>query len=171
MYKIPLNKSTLKKDDLDAANEVLYSDKLTMGPLTERFERAFAEYVGARYAVCVNSGSSANLLAVFATKQFLSLKEFTWKVPALTWSTTVWPVLQAGGNVNFVDCDIETLQSPTADFAVHLLGNCAKIKYPILEDCCESLGTYYRDHHVGTCALAGTFSFYFSHHITTIEGG
>lgn len=170
-YKIPLNKSTLEKDDLDAANEVLYSDRLTMGPLTERFEKEFAEYVGSKYAVFVNSGSSANLLAVFAIKEFLGWKDFTWKVPALTWSTTIHPIIQAGGKPVFKDCHLDTFQTPDCDFAVHLLGNCEAPKNPILEDCCESLGVYYRDRHVGTFGLAGTFSFYFSHHITTIEGG
>ena len=156
-YKIPLNKSTLEKDDLDAANEVLYSDRLTMGPLCEKFESAFAEYVGSRFAVFVNSGSSANLLAVFAARTFLGLASNTVRVPALTWSTTIWPIIQAGWTPTFKDCSLETFQTPGCDFQVHLLGNCEAPKAPLLEDCCESLGTYYRGRHVGTFGLAGTF--------------
>ena len=172
MYKIPLNKSTLEKDDLDAAAEVLYSDRLTQGPLVERFEAEFAEYVGAKYAVMVNSGSSANLLAVVACKQYLGWSPgMRISVPALTWSTTVHPLLQALCIPEWRDCSLESFQTKGCQMAVHLLGNATSPRIALIEDCCESLGVYIDGRHVGTFGLAGTFSFYFSHHITTIEGG
>jgi CDP-6-deoxy-D-xylo-4-hexulose-3-dehydrase len=114
-------------------------------------------------------------------------------VPALTWSTTVWPILQAGGIPVFVDSDPETLQVPMEQIelawshktagvaAVHLLGNaiaahelkslCTKRGVALVEDTCESLGTRTQNQMAGTIGNIGTYSFFFSHHMTTIEGG
>lgn len=199
---IPLNSITYNHEEIDAAIAVLKGGQLTMGPLCEKFEIEFAQYVGSRHAVFVNSGSSANLLVFFALAnqafkpqgKSRALKPGTEVlVPAVTWSTTVWPVVQAGGVPVLVDCDPLTLQmnmsqalratkAETAGMCVvHVLGNtvdleaaqavCAEKNLWLIEDTCEALGSKFASRFVGTAGLAGTYSFYFSHHITTIEGG
>jgi CDP-6-deoxy-D-xylo-4-hexulose-3-dehydrase len=201
-FRIPLNTSTLGKEEISAAKAVLDSGNLTMGEQCRAFERAFAQYLDVEHAVMVNSGSSANLLAMFALANPL-LKTRGRKrriesgaeviVPALTWSTTIWPVVQAGAKPVFVDCDPSTLQMTSqaieaaitpqtvAIAVVHVLGGSANARAIadlaerhglwLFEDTCESLGVRWEGRHVGTFGDMGTFSFYFSHHITTIEGG
>ncbi|MDH3582353.1 MAG: DegT/DnrJ/EryC1/StrS family aminotransferase, partial [Hyphomicrobiales bacterium] len=188
--------------EINAAKAVLDSGFMTMGERCRAFEAEFAEYFGAEHAVMVNSGSSANLLALFALADPLLKPDQGYKrlkpgaeiiVPALSWATTVWPVLQAGAIPVFVDCDPQTLQvSPdaveaaiTPDTAaivlVHVLGGAVDSKSIadiakrhglwLFEDSCEALGVKLNGKHVGTFGDMGSFSFYFSHHITTIEGG
>jgi CDP-6-deoxy-D-xylo-4-hexulose-3-dehydrase len=201
-FRVPLNASTFGADEVEAAIEVLRSGFVTMGERCLEFEAEFAAHVGSRNAVFVNSGSSANLLAFFALanpelpvsggRRRMSAGDEV-IVPAVTWSTTVWPVLQAGGLPVFVDCDPRTLQmdvtaakaaiSPrtVAICPVHVLGNAvpmdgvlelaAQHGLWVVEDACEALGTLQRNSHAGTLGDIGTYSFYFSHHITTIEGG
>lgn len=201
-FKLPLNVSTLADEELAAAKAVIDSGLLTMGDHCRAFERDFATYLGTRNAVMVNSGSSANLLATFALANPLCPRNDGRRqispgdeiiVPALTWSTTIWPVIQAGCVPVFVDCDPETLQmSPAkieqaitpktvAIFIVHVLGgamDAPAVKQIaerrglwMLEDTCEALGVLWDSHQAGSFGDVGTFSFYFSHHITTIEGG
>jgi dTDP-4-amino-4,6-dideoxygalactose transaminase len=200
-FTLPLTANLLGKEEITAAKAVLDSGFLTMGKLCEQFERQFAEYVGATHAVMVNSGSSANLLALFALANPLLEPGPRRRiqpgdeviVPALAWSTSIWPVLQVGATPVFVDCDPETLQLAPAAFeaaitsktaaivVVHVLGgacNVAEIeaiarknRLWLIEDTCESLGVLWDDRKVGTYGELGTYSFYFSHHITTIEGG
>ncbi len=200
--KVPLNAVSFDEQELEEAIRVLRSGFVTMGSKCLDFEEKFANYLGVRNAVFVNSGSSANLLAFFALanpqlpilqgrKRLLPGSEVI--VPALTWATTVWPIVQAGGIPVLVDCDKDTLQmniqaveaainaKTVAICPVHILGNAVNMdpilslaeKYGlwVVEDTCESLGTRYRDRYVGTLGDIGTFSFFFSHHITTIEGG
>lgn len=203
MIRIPLNKNMVGSEEIDAAKAVLDSGYLTMGERCRAFEQAFADYLGVRHAVMVNSGSSANLLAMFAManplvptgegrpSRILPGSEVI--VPALTWSTTVWPVVQIGAKPVFVDCDSRTLQmdpkaieaaiSPrtSAIVVVHVLGGAVNVaetraiadrnKLWLFEDTCESLGVTWDGKPVGTFGEFGSFSFYFSHHITTIEGG
>lgn len=205
--RVPLNASTFGSDEINSAIDVLNSGFVTMGSKCVEFENAFAEYMGVRNAVFVNSGSSANLLAFFAlaNSEILStvpnadrpLRRMTPGaeviVPAVTWSTTVWPIVQAGGVPVLVDSDPETLQmdpeavrraiSPktVAICPVHVLGNAVAWNELsslakehglwIIEDTCEALGTRHHDLYAGTRGDVGTFSFFFSHHITTIEGG
>ncbi len=202
MARIPLNKNTLGKEELDAAKAVLDSGQLTMGERCRAFERAFAAYLGVEHAVMVNSGSSANLLALFALANPLVpadglpgriMPGSEVIVPALTWSTTVWPVIQAGAKPVFVDCDPDTLQATpeaieaavtpatSAIFVVHVLGGAVDMaavgaiaqrhRLWLIEDTCESLGVAWNGRKVGSYGQLGTFSFYFSPHITTIEGG
>jgi CDP-4-dehydro-6-deoxyglucose reductase, E1 len=200
--KIPLSVSTFGEEEIFAATEVLRSGSLTMGHLCERFEEEFAEYFGVRNAIFVNSGSSANLLAFFALanpelplrgrrRRFRPGDEII--APAVTWSTTIWPIVQAGGVPVLVDSDPKTLQMDlrqvealitprtVAICPVHVLGNAVPMK-PILEladryglwvieDTCEALGTRHDGRYVGTFGDLASFSFFFSHHITTIEGG
>jgi len=190
--KIPLAQDPpLAEEEIQAAISVLRSGRLTQGEKVAEFEKVFAEAHGYPdgHAVFCNSGSSANLLAVTA----LDLKPGDEViVPAVTWPTTVWPIVQCGGVPVLVDVDPATLVSRLEHvaraksrrdhfiWAVHLLGNrCWEASdvgplensTMILEDCCEALGAEINGQPVGTFGRFGTFSFYLSHHITTIEGG
>ena len=200
--RIPLNESTLGPAELDAAKAVLDSGFLTMGRQCAAFEEIFAARLGARHAVMVNSGSSANLIAVFALANplcparddRLPLEPGSEViVPALSWSTSVWPIIQAGCIPRFIDCDPGTLQSTPemieaavsektrAIMVVHILGNgvdmpavqeiAQRHKLWLIEDTCESLGVSIDGQQAGSFGDFGTYSFYFSHHITTGEGG
>ena len=201
-FRIPLNTNSLGIEEISAAKAVLDSGQLTMGPKCREFERAFADYLGVEHAIMVNSGSSANLLGLFALANPL-LKVMGRKrrltpqseviVPALTWSTTIWPVVQAGAKPVFVDCDPRSLQMSPRDIEaaitpntvavaiVHVLGGAANASAIaeiarehglwLFEDTCEALGVLWEGRQVGTFGDMASFSFYFSHHITTIEGG
>jgi CDP-6-deoxy-D-xylo-4-hexulose-3-dehydrase len=200
-FHLPLTTNLLGEAEISAAKAVLDSGFLTMGKLCQRFEQDFAAYIGAKHAVMVNSGSSANLLAMFALTNPLLEPQGRRRlqprdeviVPALSWSTTIWPVVQAGATPVFVDCDPRTLQITPATIEaaitpktaaivlVHALGgacNMTEIRAIadkrglwLIEDTCESLGVLWDSRKVGSFGDIGTFSFYFSHHITTIEGG
>lgn len=201
MIKVPLNASTFGEEEIQAAVEVLRSSFVTMGKRCFDFEDTFAKYLGVKNAVFVNSGSSANLLAFFALanhecnlpgKRRLNPGDEV-IVPAVTWSTTIWPIVQAGGVPVLVDSDPETLQmnldavkkaigpKTVGITPVHVLGNAVPMKELneianqhglwVMEDTCEALGTKSDGKFVGTIGDIGTYSFFFSHHITTIEGG
>jgi CDP-6-deoxy-D-xylo-4-hexulose-3-dehydrase len=200
--RIPLNSSSIGPEEIEAAKAVLDSGFFTMGRKCAEFETAFAAYVGSKHALMVNSGSSANLIAAFALADRLLDETYGPPrievgaeviVPALTWSTTVWPFVQAGAIPVFVDCDPATLQvAPEAIEAaitektraivvVHVLGGAVDVsavreiadrhKLWLMEDTCESLGVRWDGLQVGTFGDVGTYSFYFAHHMTTIEGG
>lgn len=189
---------TMGSAEIAAAKAVLDSGQLTMGPRVRAFEAEFAEWVGASHAVMVNSGSSANLVIIdsllrpTSTPPLLSPGDEV-IVPGLAWPTTVWPLAQLGLVPVFVDVDPVTLAidlesaraaiSPRTRgmFVIHALGRaidgpryaafCAEHDLRLIEDCCESLGAHWSGSHVGTTGIAASFSFYFSHHISTIEGG
>ncbi len=195
--KIPLNVCTYDEEEIQAATDVLRSTNVTMGEQCLAFETEFAKKMGVKEAVFVNSGSSANLLTwfAFANPQFNSLpKDWEVIVPAVGWATTYWPIIQAGGKPVIVDCNLETLQMDTeamkraltprtvAVCPVHVLGNAVDMtqvnKFAkehddliVMEDTCEALGTKFNNRFAGTLGDVGTFSFFFSHHITSIEGG
>ena len=167
-----------------------------MGEIVKDFENQFATYIGSKFAVMVNSGSSANLALIAAIK-YLSNPIFANDdeiiVPAVSWSTTYYPVSQYGAKLRFVDVDLATLNidldqvkeainsKTRAIFVVNLLGNPAYLNeivrladeygLAVLEDNCESLGATVSEKKAGTIGLAGTFSTFFSHHISTMEGG
>lgn len=201
MKQIPLNASTLGYEETQAVLDVLRSTRVTMGARCRQFEASFGERFGAE-AVFVNSGSSANLLAFFALanhavphsrnkKRFVPGFEVI--VPAVSWATTYWPIVQAGGVPVIVDSDPRSLQmkpsaarealsaKTVAICPVHVLGNTVAMDEIIpfaeendlwiIEDTCEALGARYQGKPVGTLGNMATFSFFFSHHITTIEGG
>jgi CDP-6-deoxy-D-xylo-4-hexulose-3-dehydrase len=197
-YKYPLATTSWGDEEIQALNNVIDSGIFTMGPKVQEFENAFAKYVGSRYSVMVNSGSSANLLiiaALFYTKNSkLKLKrgdEII--VPAVSWSTTYYPLYQYGLKIKFVDIDLNTLNydldqldgaisdKTRAIMAVNLLGNpndFVRIKKIIndrdiilIEDNCESLGATLNGKQTGTFGVMGSFSTFFSHHISTMEGG
>lgn len=189
---------TFGPEELDAAKSVLESGRLTMAARVREFEREFAAWTGAGHAVMVNSGSSANLLMVDAMLR-RSEGNAPWRagdevlVPALAWPTTVWPLVQLGLVPVFVDIDPLTLAIDPASaasalsartrgmFLIHVLGQsarmdgivgfCRKHELELLEDSCESLGAHDGGRHVGTFGAMSSFSFYFSHHISSIEGG
>lgn len=194
---VRLHEPTFAAEEINAALDCLLTTWVTMGPKVAAFEDAFAAAHGFRNAVMVNSGSSANLLAIAALVNPAlpdALKAGDEViVPALSWSTTVWPLVQFGLVPVFVDMDADTLDldmdeveraiSPKtrAIMPVHVYGNpcdmdalrdiVARHNLILIEDCCEALGARFRDRPVGSFGQVGTFSFYYSHHITTLEGG
>jgi len=197
-FRYPLATSSWDQAEYEAMDRVIKSNQFTMGEAVFQFEREFAAYVGSSHAVMVNSGSSANLLmigALFYVKDDrLRLKRGDEViVPAVSWSTTYYPLYQYGLKLKFVDIDIETLNmdlealaaaigpDTRAILTVNLLGNpndFAAIQQIvgdrnilILEDNCESLGAQVHGKQAGTHGLMGTFSTFFSHHISTMEGG
>jgi CDP-6-deoxy-D-xylo-4-hexulose-3-dehydrase len=191
-----LASSTWDSEEVDAASKLLATGNLTMGPEVAEFEKQFAKYIGTKYAVMFNSGSSANL-GILAALRYM--KDSPIKagdhviVPAVSWSTTYYPVNQCDFILDFVDIDSQTLNIDTelvesaitektkAIFAVNLLGNPADLfelrkiadKHNILliEDNCESLGAEINNKKTGSFGMAGSHSFFFSHHICTMEGG
>jgi CDP-6-deoxy-D-xylo-4-hexulose-3-dehydrase len=191
-----LASSTWDNEEVEIASKLMASGKLTMGPEVAEFEKQFAKYIGTKYAVMFNSGSSANLGLIAGLKY---MKDSPIKpgdhiiVPAVSWSTTYYPVNQCDFILDFVDIDTQTLNIDTklvesaitpktkAIFAVNLLGNPADLvelkkiadKHNILliEDNCESLGAEINNKKTGSFGIAGSHSFFFSHHICTMEGG
>ena len=198
MIRFPLAETTWDSAEQAAIDRVCASGRFSMGEEVAAFETAFAAYTGSRHAVMVNSGSSANLLivaALFYTRQNgLRLKRGDEViVPAVSWSTTYYPLHQYGLRLKFVDVDPATLNidlNKLADavtertrgiFAVNLLGNpndfaaiqsiIAGRDIVLIEDNCESLGARFHGRQAGTFGLMGSFSTFFSHHMTTMEGG
>ncbi len=191
-----LASSSWGKEEVDAMQRVIASNSFTMGKEVNHFESDFASKFGSRYAVMVNSGSSANLLAVAA---LFYKKENPLKagdeviVPAVAWSTTYYPLLQYGLRPIFLDVELETLNmdisqlekaitpKTRAIMAVNALGNpcdleviqacCKKHNLYLIEDNCESMGASINGKQCGTFGDIGTFSTFFSHHISTMEGG
>lgn len=196
-YKFPLGQNVHDADDILKMVETLLTGKFTMGEQVEKFEKMFAEYIGVKYAVMVNSGSSANLLALAAITNYQCSNKLLpgdeVLVPVVCWSTSVFPIIQNGLIPIFVDVDPTTLNVDLKDLEkkitpktkamvlVHVLGNCANMnqlmeivnqhKLILIEDACESLGSSYNQQYLGTFGDIGTYSFYYSHHITTAEGG
>jgi len=195
--KYLLSPNSFSNEDVIKASEVLFSKKITMGNITKIFEKKFAKFIGSKYALMVNSGSSANLLAMFALinplkKNFLKPGDEC-LIPALCWSTSLWPIVQAGLKPKFVDVDPTTLNISIKDLkkkinkktkaimSVHVLGNTThmneldkiikKNNLFLIEDTCESLGSKYNKKYLGTFGDFGTYSFYYSHQITAGEGG
>jgi CDP-6-deoxy-D-xylo-4-hexulose-3-dehydrase len=193
---LPLATSSWDDREYGAMHEVIASGRFTMGPLVAQFEREFAEHFGAGYGVMVNSGSSANLLAVAAAVLDPEIDLNAGDevlVPAVSWATTYYPLQQYGLILKFVDIDVDTLNmdlglaeqaigpKTKGIFAVNLLGNpndfaqlCALAQrngLVLLEDNCESLGATFDGRAAGTFGAMGTFSAFFSHHISTMEGG
>jgi CDP-6-deoxy-D-xylo-4-hexulose-3-dehydrase len=196
---IKLGESSWGPEEIQAIHKCLESDTLTMGSQVSEFETEFANFVGSKYALMVNSGSSANLLAAFVIRELRRDKSRnTVIVPALSWATTYFPWVQAGYDLKFVDVDpidlhinLDQLKLSLTDDVVgicmaHILGADAGISAVIseakerdiwvVEDTCESLGAMPKDSKsgepmLGTFGLAGTYSFFRSHHISTMEGG
>jgi CDP-6-deoxy-D-xylo-4-hexulose-3-dehydrase len=199
--RVPLASSGLRDSDIALVNKVLRSGNLTMGTEVKNFEKLMCEYLKVKHFIMVNSGSSANLLMFESLLRPTKSKPKLHPgdgilVPAIAWPTTIWPVIQLGLIPIFVDIDPKTLaldlikaqelidnsRIPVAGlFPIHPLGHAippsllvkfaAKNNLILINDVCEALGSWSEGLHAGTSGLAGSFSFYFSHHITTMEGG
>lgn len=196
--RFPLATTTWDEAEYEAMQRVIRSGMFTMGANVAEFERRFADYIGSKYAVMVNSGSSANLLMVaalfYTSDEHRKLRRGDEViVPAVSWSTTYHPLHQYGLRIKFVDIDLNSLnydlvalRAAVSDrtrmiVAVNLLGNpndfdairaiIGDRRITLIEDNCESLGAEFRDKKAGTFGLMGSFSSFFSHHISTMEGG
>jgi CDP-6-deoxy-D-xylo-4-hexulose-3-dehydrase len=188
--------STWGAEEIEAIQRVIASDRFTIGPNVAAFEQAFAAYHGCKYAVMVNSGSSANLIAVaalFYKKDRPLQRGDEVIVPAISWATTYHPLQQYGLKLKIVDVELDTINLDTAQLGaaigprtraivgVSILGNPAALDVMrrfadqrglyFLEDNCESLDAELGDRKAGTFGHIGTFSTFFSHHISTMEGG
>ena len=196
-YKYQLLENGFSNKDISIGKKVLMSKRITMASHTKNFEIAFAKKLGAKYALMVNSGSSANLLATFAAGN--PIKKNCLKrgdevlIPVLCWPTSIWPLVQFGFKPVLVDVDIKTLNVDLADLKkkinkrtkaimlINVLGISSdlfeikkianKKKIIVIEDNCESLGSKLKNKYLGTFGDYGTFSFYYSHQITSGEGG
>ena len=190
----PLMQSNITREDLDAVIRFLASDEpvLTQSKQVELFEREWSAWLGVRHSVFVNSGSSANLITLAALRARCGPGGEV-VVPTLTWVSDVAAVLHCGFEPVFVDIDPLTLgmdeeaaiaaltPRTRAVFLTHVLGYnalgdrlldaLAARGTPLLEDVCESHGATFRVRKLGTFGLASNFSFYYAHHISTIEGG
>jgi CDP-6-deoxy-D-xylo-4-hexulose-3-dehydrase len=195
-FRYPLARDTWGEAERRAAIAVIESGRTTMGPQVAAFEERFARHFGACHAVMVNSGSSANLLAVaalFHTDPPLARPGAVAIVPAVSWPTTYFPLCQYGLTLRFVDIDRHTLnfdlaaleaaldEAVSVVFAVNLLGNpndydaiaalLAGRGIALIEDNCESMGARLGGRWTGRFGRIGTFSTFFSHHLSTMEGG
>jgi CDP-6-deoxy-D-xylo-4-hexulose-3-dehydrase len=195
-HVIRLAADTISQGELELAAAFLTSgDQLTKGPKTLEFESKFSTYLGREYSVFVNSGSSANLLVAAALKESGRLRNLRVVCPAVSWVTTVTPFIQLGFDVSLCDADPTNLgvdvnklraiferDRPSVLVLVHVLGHpnsmteifslCEEFDVVVFEDSCEALGTVVPEGTMlGTSGIAASFSFYYGHHISTIEGG
>ena len=193
---IPLAKNTIDTHDIDQLIEWLKTyPRLTKGDLTPQFEKEWATLIGTQHSVFVNSGSSANLLMLYALLENKTIKRGdVVVVPAVSWATDLAPVVQLGLEPVLCDCNLDDLSidldhfekickknKPSVLMLVSILGLvpemqkvqeiCSKYGVVLLEDVCESLGSKYRGQNLGSFGLMGSFSTYFGHHLSTIEGG
>ena len=196
-YFYPLIENPYRKSDISEALKVLKSRRLTIGPVTDKFQNSFTKKLGSKFSLMVNSGSSANLLALqclinpYRKKRLKPGDEVL--IPSLCWSTSLWPIIQSGLKPKFVDIDLDSLninlndlkkkisKKTKAILIVHVLGNCVdmselmrvvkKHNLILIEDTCESLGTKYKNKYLGTFGDFSSFSFYSSHQISSGEGG
>ena len=189
----PLMQNNVTKSDLDKMIAYLQQPdpKLTHGPLVKEFEQRWSRWLGVKHSVMLNSGSSANDLTMMALRELRGPGEVI--VPPLTWVSDISAVIRAGLTPVFVDIDRQSLaldpklvlQAITpktrAVFLTHILGlngltdellsELKKSGVPLIEDVCESHGATHNDIKVGSFGWASNFSFYYAHHMTTIEGG
>ena len=195
MKQIRLTDNTISLKNINSLiNWLKKNPRLTKGDLTLKFEKIFSKWIKRKYSIFVNSGSSANLLIAQGLLEAKILKNNTVIAPAVSWVTTVTPFVQMGYKVKLCDCnnsdlglDVDHLETlckkykPSLLILVHVLGHannmklikkiCSKYKVKIIEDTCEALGSTYGNKNLGTLGLASSFSFYYGHHISTIEGG
>jgi CDP-6-deoxy-D-xylo-4-hexulose-3-dehydrase len=191
----PLQENVIFERDInELTNYIRTTKRFTQFEKVRQFEENFSAWEGIQFSVYVNSGSSANLILINALKEIHGWSaDSEIIVPSVTWSTNVSPVIQNGMTPVFVDVNLEDLsfnyekiddvinKHTVAIFVTHLMGFPANMdllqaiarKYNliILEDCCEAQGATYKNIKVGNFGVAGTFSFYWGHHMTTVEGG
>ena len=197
MSGYPLTSFPFEIEDIVNGTETLLKGKITMSDITRKFEFEFAKFLKVKHALMVNSGSSANLLAFFAlvnpkNKNRIKLNDEC-ILPAICWSTSLWPIVQSGLKPKFIDVNLKTFNLNLKDLekninnrtkvvlAVHVLGNSPEMKrlmeivsdkkLVLIEDTCESLGSIYNNKYLGTFGKYGTFSFFVSHQMSSGEGG
>jgi CDP-6-deoxy-D-xylo-4-hexulose-3-dehydrase len=192
---INLVKDTIDGDDIKQLISWLETNpRLTKGQLNVQFEKEWSEWLGKKYSVFVNSGSSANLAALYSLLLSGKLRNNKIVVPAVSWVTTVTPAVQFGMEPIMCECDEDNLglniehlkqiikeHDPSSIILVHVLGFpnhmneivelCKEHDIRLIEDTCESIGSEYEGKKLGTFGDLSTFSFYFGHHMSTIEGG
>lgn len=194
---IQLVSDTINRNDIDSLIDWLKQDpipRLTKGDLTIELEKKWADKLGSKYSVFVNSGSSSILLTLAALKHTNRLKNNKIIVPALSWATDLSSPILLGFDPILCDCNLTDLscnlvhleslfiqESPAAVILVSVLGLvpqmdkilelCKKYDVVLLEDVCESMGSKFNDSYLGTFGMASFFSMYFGHHLSTIEGG
>jgi len=192
---VKLADNTISAHEIDLlASWLKEGHQITKGPLTREFEAEFAAYSGTKYSIMVNSGSSANLLMAYSLLEAGYLRNKKVIVPAVSWITTLSPFVQMGFECFLCDSDSKDLgvdlnhleallkkEQPALLILVHILGHpnqmdairrlCAEYGCLVIEDACEALGSEYKGIKTGALSLAGSFSFYYGHHISTIEGG
>ena len=195
MSRYSLVQNTISKKEISSLSKwLLKGEKLTKGELTIKFEKLFSKYVNRKYSIFVNSGSSANLLIVSALVESNRLKNKKAIIAGVSWSTTISPFIQNNFDIKLCDCSNKNLGVDIDDFErlckkyrpsiamiVNVLGHpnntveikklCNKYNIILLEDSCEALGTVNYGKKLGSDGLASSFSFYYGHHISTIEGG
>ena len=191
-YFYPLIENPFSNDDINEGIKVLKSKQLTLSTKTKKFENDFTTKFNSKYSLMVNSGSSANLLALQCLinpyRKNRLKKDDEVIIPTLCWSTSLWPIIQSNLKPIFIDINPETLNISEKDIEdkitkktkaimlVHVLGNSCnmdeimriKKKYNLvlIEDTCESLGSKYKNKYLGTFGEFSTFSFYSSHQIS-----
>ena len=194
--KIYYGKAVYDKKEINAVINVLKNNSLSLidGEKVKKLEKNISNIFGKKYGLMVNSGSSANLIALYAAKLSGRLKNNKVIVPALSWATTVSPLFQLGFEPILCEVDQNNLglctehlrnlvdvHDPAAVVLVHVLGFpcdmdeidsiCSSKNIVVLEDSCETVGSKIRNKKTGTFGLCSTFSLYFGHHVSTIEGG
>ncbi len=191
-FKHPLMQNNITKKDFDIVIKFLKNEPiLTQNKKVEKFEKLWSKWLGVKYSVFVNSGSSANFITISALKQFTKKKEII--TPTLTWPSDIMAVINNNFKPKFVDINIKTLSMNSQDviknltsktaavFITHaqgfngldktLLNELKRKKIILIEDVCESHGAKFNGKKLGTFGLASNFSFYYAHHLSTIEGG
>jgi len=199
MNKIKLVEDTIDRSDIDHLVKWLVGAKdvprLTKGPLTIKLEEKWSDWLGVDNSVFCNSGSSANLLMLWALVESKRVKkDCKVVVPAISWATDLSPVIQLGMRPILCDCNMDDLsidldefykiakdENPDVLILVSVLGLvpnmdkildiCREFNIILLEDTCESMGSKFQNKKLGTFGLMSSFSTYFGHHISTIEGG
>ena len=193
----PLKDFTFRNKDLIEGIKVIFSKNVTMSKVTKKFEKIFSKKIKVPYSLMVNSGSSANFLAFqclinpYRKKRLKKGDEVL--IPSICWPTSFWPIVQSGLKPIFVDVDRENFNIDLEDLEkkiskktkalmlIHVLGNSTnmeklvkilkKRRIILIEDTCESIGAKYKKKFLGTFGSFSTFSFYYSHQISSIEGG
>lgn len=194
MWKLMHDDCISSLDRKIVADFIINSSKLTYGQKVKEFEEKWSKWLGTKYSVFVNSGSSANLLLIQACKDLYPTRNKNWIAQSCTWATNVSPIIQLGCNISLTDVDMSNLgpcknslkeiirtERPKFMFLTHVLGLpgfdqemldiLKEEDIILLEDSCESHGSTFQGKKIGNFGLASTFSFYYGHHITTIEGG
>lgn len=192
MLNIPLMSNNILPEDIETLIDFLReSNRFTNGPKVQEFERAWSEWLGVKHTLFVNSGSSANFITMAVLRDLYGAGEVI--VPPIAWSSDISSVFAAGHTPVFVDVSLEDLamaekeilshitEKTRAVFLTHVLGfnglsesllrELEKRNIPLIEDVCESHGAALNGKKCGSFGLASNFSFYYAHHMSTIEGG